>query len=262
MFVIFYFPLFAGEIPTSLFSLPVLHVLSLGGNQLSGHIKEFDVASSCLVSVHLNMNELTGKIPHSFFEVTSLEYLHLSSNNLVGLVDLTSSWKLGRLRSLKLSNNKLSVMGAEGNNSSSAYPSGLQTLWLARCNMTEFPNFLTRPNNPIDLDLSCNKLSGNIPNWIWGQSLSSLNLSHNMFTGMMLISSILPNLNTLDLSANRLQGQIPMPNSSIYLDYSHNNFSSVLPNFTSYLFYTSYLSMSNNSISGHIAESICNSEKL
>lgn len=51
-----------------------------------------------------------------------------------------------------------------------------------------------------------------------------------------------------------------MPSSSAkVLDYASNNFSSVSPNFTLYLSYTSYLSMSKNSISGHIPISICNS---
>jgi len=90
-----------------------------------------------------------------------------------------------------------------------------------------------------------------------------LNLSHNMFTNIQPTSGVLPFnnlLDTLDLSFNSLQGRIPMPKSSaIYLDYSNNRFSSVLPNFTSYLRYTSYLSMSKNLLNGHISYSICNS---
>jgi Leucine-rich repeat (LRR) protein len=51
-----------------------------------------------------------------------------------------------------------------------------------------------------------------------------------------------------------------MPDASaVLLEYSNNRFSSFLPNLTSYLSYTSYLSMSKNNITGHIPVSICNS---
>nr|XP_051220980.1 receptor like protein 26-like [Lolium perenne] len=45
----------------------------------------------------------------------------------------------------------------------------------------------------------------------------------------------------------------------MYLDYAHNSFTSVLPNFTLYLNITLYLSMSNNSINGNILHPICKS---
>lgn len=97
----------------------------------------------------------------------------------------------------------------------------------------------------------------------WNNGLFQLNLSHNMFTGMQLTPYVLPfgsTLEVLDLSSNSLQGQIPMPKlSAEYLDYSHNNFSSVLPNFTLYLNRTNYLRMSNNSIDGYLPNTVCDS---
>jgi Leucine-rich repeat (LRR) protein len=83
------------------------------------------------------------------------------------------------------------------------------------------------------------------------------------FTGMELTSYAIPfkrPLYTFDLSSNRLQGQIPMPSlSARFLDYSHNIFSSVLPNFTLYLSYTYYLSLSQINISSYLPNSICDS---
>jgi len=131
--------------------------------------------------------------------------------------------------------------------------------------MTQFPRSLTHKQISY-LDLSRNKINGAVPKHVWetwSSSLWYLNLSHNMFTNIQPTSGVLPFnnlLDTLDLSFNRLQGRIPMPKSSAtYLDYSNNRFSSVLPNFTSYLRYTSYLSMSKNLLNGHISYSICNS---
>jgi hypothetical protein len=135
------------------------------------------------------------------------------SNNFVGSVDLSSFWRLPKLTGLSLSNNKLSVMVGAENNSSSTHPSRLVVLSLACCHITKFPSILTHANNVRYLDLSGNNISGDIPNWIWekwSSSLTYLSLSHNMFTGMRLNSSVLHSstpLEFLDLSSNRLQGR-------------------------------------------------------
>ncbi|KAL6658851.1 hypothetical protein ACP70R_002891 [Stipagrostis hirtigluma subsp. patula] len=254
-----------GEIPSSVFTLPVLRDLDLSGNKLSGPIREFK-APLQLHSINLRDNELSGPIPKVFFHLTSLKYLDVSSNNFTGLVNLNSFWRLRDLDSLVLSNNKLCVIDGEGNSPLSTYLAKPTEIGLASCNITRFPRSLMLMKRISFLDLSYNKIDGDIPNWLWetcSGSLVSLDLSHNMFTGLQLTSDVLPlatDLDSLDLSFNRLQGQIPMSNSSAeFLDYSGNRFSSVPPNFTLYLRYTKKLNVSNNSINGHIPISICNS---
>ncbi|XP_044974542.1 receptor-like protein 7 [Hordeum vulgare subsp. vulgare] len=256
----------SGHIPAPLFALPKLSYLNLGQNQLSGPIGEFDAPSSCLQFVVLSRNLLAGQFPKSFFQLSELSGLEINLNNFVDSVDLSSFGRLRKLTALDLSHNKLSVTIDEGNNPLSTSLFGLDELGLACCNITKFPSFLTHVDRMVYLDLSCNKITGDIPNLIWerwSNSLLQLNLSHNMFTGMQHTSYILPfsdYLEVFDLSSNRLRGKLPIPNSSSeYLDYSHNFFSSVLPNFTLYLSHTNYLSMSNNSINGYIPETICDS---
>lgn len=141
-------------------------------------------------------------------------------------------------------------------------------LQLVSCNMTTIPKFLMQVNHLQILDLSSNKIHGTIPKWIcerWDDSLTRLNLSYNMFTYMQLSSYVLPHsrLESLDLSFNRIQGQIPMPsmlttaNGHLQaLDYSNNRFSNVISNFTAYLSQTGYLKMSKNNINWHIPDSI------
>nr|XP_051220990.1 receptor like protein 22-like [Lolium perenne] len=256
---------FNGELPTFVFTIPTLQRLYLQSNQLSGSIQEFNATPSHLVSVDLSINELTGNIPKSFFQLTSLAYLDIGWNNLVGSVDLSSFWRLENLVHLGLSNISLSVMDMDGKdtNSPCTYLSRVTRLELASCNLTRFPNSVAHLNQMSYLDLSCNRISGEIPKWIWvtwSSSLTYLNLSHNMLSIMQLTSYVLPfsRLQTLDLSSNLLQGQIPMPSSqAILLDYSNNNFSSVLPNFTLYLGVE--FRISKNNISGHIPNSICDS---
>ncbi|TVU43436.1 hypothetical protein EJB05_09909, partial [Eragrostis curvula] len=259
----------SGEVPSSIFSLPVLRNLDLSCNNLSGPIREFDKVPSQLEFVDFSENELSGPIPKAFFQLTSVISLDLSSNNLIGLVDLVWFWRLRKIKYLYLSNNKLSVIETEGNSLLPSDWSGPEVLQLASCNITQFPRSLMHNKYISYLDLSCNKISGDIPKQLWetwSSHLSYLNLSHNMLTGMQLTSNVLPltSLESLDLSFNGFQGTIPMPNSSFayLMDYSNNNFSSVLPNFTFYLRDRGYLSMSNNTINEHIPYSICNSSTL
>lgn len=224
--------------------------------------------------VILSENQFSGQIPTSFFQLRSLAFLDLSSNDLKGLVQLNSFWRLRKLGFLDLSNNKLSVMDGEVSKSTLPLMPKLLTLGLASCSMTTIPSFLMHVQHISELDLSCNQIHGTIPKWIWetwDHSLRNLNFSHNIFTVMQLTSFVLPNsrLESLDLSFNGLQGQIPMPNllttvSELdqFLDYSNNRFSSVMLNFTLYLSQTVYLKMSKNNISGHLPHSICNSSNL
>lgn len=89
---------------------------------------------------------------------------------------------------------------------------GLIKLGLASCNITRFPRFLTWTDRIWFLDLSCNKISGDVPNWIWetgSNALEYLNISHNMLTGLQPTSGVLPftiSLMVLDLSFNKLSG--------------------------------------------------------
>ncbi|XP_037409362.1 receptor like protein 22-like [Triticum dicoccoides] len=258
-----------GELPASVFTIPTLQRLYIQSNQISGSIQDINATSSHLVSVDLRRNNLMGNIPVSFFQLTSLAYLDIGWNNLMGSVDLSLFWRLENLVHLGLSNNNLSVMDmdGEGNNPPCTYLPRVTRLELACCNLTRFPCLLAHLNQLSYLDLSCNRISGAIPKWIWptwDSSLTYLNLSHNMFSIMQLTSYVLPfnRLNALDLSSNQLQGQIPMPSPpAAILDYSNNNFSSVLPNFTLYLGLEfkilknniSILDLSFNNFSGRIA---------
>ncbi|CAL2241779.1 unnamed protein product [Prunus armeniaca] len=85
------------------------------------------------------------------------------------------------------------------------------------------------------IDLSCNKLSGEIPTEItYLVGLVPLNLSRNRLTGQ--IPSRIGNLqelDSLDLSRNQINGKIPISISWInrigYLDLSENNLSGKIP---------------------------------
>ncbi|KAF8397252.1 hypothetical protein HHK36_016162 [Tetracentron sinense] len=252
-----------GVIPPSLFSLTSLQKLQLAHNQLTGQLGEFfNVSSSLLDTLDLTGNKLQGPIPVSFFELRSLKILALSSNNFSGTVQLNMIQKLGNLSNLDLSYNRLSIT-SDGNSTSSSFPK-IDTLKLASCKLSVFPDFLKTQSQLSHLDLSDNQIHGLIPNWIWkigNLTLRHLNLSHNMLDD---VERPLPDFSSsqlavLDLHKNMLQGPILiLPPFATVLDYSSNNFSSTIPaNITEYLAFAIFFSLSSNKLTGQIPPLIC-----
>nr|TKW30731.1 hypothetical protein SEVIR_2G057200v2 [Setaria viridis] len=256
----------SGKIPKSLFALPVLQQLLLIGNQLVGSLEDIPAPlSSPLCSIDLSGNQLTGPIPKSLFQLTNLELLGLGSNKLTGTIELGSIWRLKNLTYLNLGNNMISLVEKEGDTIFS-YSLKIQTLYLASCNLTKFPEPLKYLDTIKYLDLSNNQIEGVIPSWVWEKPLVRLNLSHNMFTTLEKSPTVqMAHLAFLDLSPNRIQGSIPIPSTPsdlILLDYSNNNFSTIEPNFGRYLTNAIYINLSKNKLSGHVPLSFCSLNKL
>ncbi|XP_050368277.1 receptor-like protein 33 [Argentina anserina] len=252
-----------GSIPLSPFSIPLLQRLVLSGNNFSGQLLEFNnVSSYLLYELDLSSNNLEGSIPVSIFNIPKLQELRLSSNNLTGFpFDGLQNSK--NLSFLDLSHNSLLY---NHNGTDSSHPSLLQinTLMLASNKLKTFPSFLKYQSSLAYLDLSDNQIPGQIPNWIWGLPLNTLDLCCNKLVSLEapLLGSTYNVLN-IDLHLNQLQGQIPLFVSGNYLDYSKNNFSSSIPiDIGDFISSTAYLSLSSNNLEGGIPESICNASGL
>ncbi|ESR36606.1 hypothetical protein CICLE_v10029889mg, partial [Citrus x clementina] len=127
------------------------------------------------------------------------------------------------------------------------------------CNLFEFPNFLKQQKHLKALDLSSNKLHGNIPKWLLNpsmQNFSYLNLSKNSLTGFDQHPSVFPWSSgefTLDLSSNFLQGPIPAPPTKTrhYL-VSKNNLTGEIPSWICNLSSLYILDLSDNNLSGEL----------
>ncbi|KAL0370875.1 UNVERIFIED_CONTAM: Receptor-like protein 6 [Sesamum angustifolium] len=258
--------LLSGSIPQPLFSLPSLITLTLSKNQLSGRLYEFPTLQfSNIVELDLSSNRLEGQIPESFFTLERLDTLDLSHNFFNGKVQLEKFQRLQYLRFLGLSYNNLSVDTSITNTSLSTFPL-LFWLGLASCNLHKFPDLINHPKL-VDLDLSNNRITGEVPNWIWeigNGKLSYLNLFWNLLVGLQKPYHIPSSLNSLDVHSNLLHGELPpLPPHAEYIDYSHNNFEKSIPlNIGNPTIELVYLSLANNSLSGAIPTSFCNATQL
>ncbi|XLS82465.1 hypothetical protein HN51_048296 [Arachis hypogaea] len=109
-------------------------------------------------------------------------------------------------------------------------------------------------------------IQGTVSNWIWRlDSLDYLDITHNFLTNFEgPLQNRTHNLYSLYLQFNKLQEQIPgFLHYASFVDYSSNNFSSVIPaDIGHYMSDTIYLSLANNSFHGSIPHSLCNASNL
>ncbi|KAK8561614.1 hypothetical protein V6N13_149222 [Hibiscus sabdariffa] len=254
---------FSGIVPPTLFQIQSLKVMDLAENQFSGGFGEVKgELSSLLEAIDLSHNGLEGKFPMFVSEIQGLKFLSLSGNKFSGLIQLSAFQKLKNLGTLDLSYNNLSIDSSFTNLPLPPFPN-VHNLKLASCNLTKFPEFLK--NLSIGhLDLSNNRIHGQIPSWIWKTDLDYLNLSLNFLVELERPSHINPYMAVLDLHGNQFRGEIPFfPSHATYLDYSNNNFSSVIPpEIGDFLQFTVFFSLSGNNFHGSIPESICNNPSL
>ncbi|XP_047166273.1 receptor like protein 22-like [Vigna umbellata] len=259
--------LFDGNIPSSLFALPLVQSIQLSNNHFHGQLDEFsNISSSVLEILDLSSNDLVGPIPLSIFNLRSLNVLKLSLNKLNDTLKLDDIKTLENLTTLALSHNNLSVETNETDKGFVSSFHNMGSLELASCNLTQFPSFLRNQSKIVTLDLSSNHIRGSIPIWIWQlDSLIELNLSHNFLSSLEgSVQNTGSNLRLLDLHANQLQGKLQIfPVHAIYLDYSSNNFSFSIPSdVDTRLSSIIFLSLSKNNLSGSIPQFLCNSSQL
>ncbi|KAG6435778.1 hypothetical protein SASPL_100653 [Salvia splendens] len=255
-----------GSIPSSLFGLPSLQGLLLSNNTFNGQIEEFQIPNpSNLDTVDLSWNQLEGSIPESLFKLEGLSVLSLSSNLFNGTLNLEKFQRFPNLTRLELGYNNLSVDTSSSNSSSSQYPQ-LSRLNLASCNLYNFPD-LRNQSKLTFLDLSKNRIKGEVPSWLWNLgngSLIHLNISSNILEDLQKPFEIPPFLAVLDLHSNKLRGEFPLPPASAtYVDYSTNKFQQAFPvNISNFSLFTLFFSLANNNISGTIPEYLCNATYL
>ncbi|XP_022721743.1 receptor-like protein 12 [Durio zibethinus] len=212
---------------------------------------EFIKTQGKLASLDLSNNQIHGFVPNWLWKTTLLR-LDLSFN----AIDFSKEFPFG--------------------DANSSFPM-LSYLGLRFCNLSMFPEFLKSQTSLKNLDLSNNKISGVVPNWVWKKSLRYLDLSNNSLSSLdqfslnqSLTSSQrslsrpicnLSQLVTFNASFNKLSGPIPSCLGNISslssLDLQKNNFSGSLPDFAkaTQLY---WLQLNDNKLEGKLPRSLAN----
>lgn len=189
---------FSGQIPPSLAEIRGLRTLDLSYNQLNGEIPRSLGSLISLSNVILCHNHLSGSIPQFFSQ--SLSHFDVKHNNMSGVI------------------------------SPSALPPSVQFLSLSSNRFSgSVDRLLTRLNQLSYLDLSMNQFTGGIPGSLFTFPISNLQLQRNFFTGHIRPLDQVT-ISTVDLSYNRLSGQIsPMLSTVQNLYLNNNKFSGQVP---------------------------------
>ncbi|KAH6758092.1 hypothetical protein C2S52_023014 [Perilla frutescens var. hirtella] len=244
----------SGELPDCWERWPSLRYLNLGDNNMSGSIPHSIGYLGLLQSLNLNNNEFSGQIPFSLHNCTALLKIDLANNDLDGSIPGGIGTSLIHLSILILRSNKLS-----GNISSEI------------CSL----------NSLQILDLSSNKFSGMIPRCIynftamtskrslvdwnpfeyayeWGTFMDSASVATK--GGLLEYNRILPLVTNIDLSRNNLSGDIPKELTRLIelrsLNLSGNQLTGVIPDNIGDMKQLECLDLSMNSLSGKIPNSL------
>nr|XP_011470949.1 PREDICTED: probable LRR receptor-like serine/threonine-protein kinase RFK1 isoform X1 [Fragaria vesca subsp. vesca] len=213
----------SGEIPVELGNITTLTYLTLEANQFSGVVPPELGSLINLGSLRLSSNYLTGNIPNTFAGLRNLTDFRINDNNFNGTIpDFIQNWK-------QLSRLEIHGSGLRGPIPSNiSLLSNLVELRISDINGTEqdFP-MLKNMTGLIKLILRNCNISGKIPPYMWTlQNLTMLDVSFNKLIGEIPTTISIERLKFLFLTGNSLSGSIPdlifKDGSSV--DLSYNNF--------------------------------------
>ncbi|XP_057792809.1 receptor-like protein EIX2 [Salvia miltiorrhiza] len=256
---------FSGEIPRSFGSLLEFSALQLRGNNLSGELPSALRLCQKLQLVDVGGNKLRGEIPNWIGELYNMEILNLRGNKFHGSIP-SQICKLTDIRILDLSRNNLSGKIPDCFNNFTA---------LAQMNTTQFDPYYRigfysmfqysdhLPNKKIRPVYEYSSVQWKGQELEYRKNLKLLkliDLSSNRLTGNIpkSFSSMLA-LISMNLSRNSLTGNIIGDIGEVEmlecLDLSHNQFSGELPASLAQLQYLAVLDLSNNDLFGKIPTS-------
>ena len=286
-----------GSLPSNLGDLDKLTTLDLYDNDITGPIPISIQDMDSLKFLQLTFNNLTGGIPPEIGGATNLEIIRLGDNTNLGKDDLPLPIEIGNLSKLRdltcfacgfsdtipsewstLTN--LTTLNFQSNDLEGPIPS-----WLPNNPNLAFLNLLgnelegTIPlnlamlTNLKELNLSGNNLSGTIPNIfgnlsrlrILGLGGKSFQFAPSKLTGTIPDISSLDSLEELNLSWNKLTGNVPVALSSftflkkVFL--GRNELSETIPELGSYAALEEY-DLSNNQLIGNIPPGLADATNL
>ncbi|KAH9779232.1 Receptor-like protein 1 [Citrus sinensis] len=249
-----------GTLPSCL-SLGSIEQVHLSKNKIEGQLESIIHYYPYLVTLDLSYNRLHGSIPNWIDRLPQLSYLLLANNYIEGEIPVQLC-QLKEVRLIDLSHNNLSghIPPCLVNTAlSEGYYDAVAPTWdhASAPALSYFPpngspmgkeetvQFTTKNmsyyyrgrilTSMSGIDLSCNKLTGEIPTQIgYLTRIRALNLSHNNLTGTIPTTfSNLKQIESLDLSYNLLRGKIPpqliVLNTLAVFRVAYNNLSGKIP---------------------------------
>ncbi|KAJ6315084.1 hypothetical protein OIU78_018550 [Salix suchowensis] len=206
-----------GPIPSYLGNITTLRYLNIQNNMFSGTVPPELGNLINMENITLSANNLTGELPLALANLTKLKQIRLSSNNFIGRIpDFIQSWKqldkleiqaggfsgpipsnislltwynrtTSHIYMWLISSRRISNLLGDGSEFPNIEPmEGMTYLMLSNCNLSgSFPGYLTTMARLKVLDLSFNRLKGDLPtNYDSLVSLEKIefDLSYNNFT--------------------------------------------------------------------------------
>ncbi|XP_017232027.1 probable LRR receptor-like serine/threonine-protein kinase RFK1 [Daucus carota subsp. sativus] len=215
----------SGTIPGYLGSITTLTYIDLESNQFCGTVPPELGNLVNLRSLMFSSNLLTGPLPSTLARLINLTDFRISDNNFTGKIpEFIQNWK--QLKRLDI--------GASGMRG--PIPSGISSLdQLTSLTITDiagptqpFPNLTRSAGNLELLQLRNCNISGEIPTYIWKMALlEKLDLSFNKLIGQISNDITGVKFKFVFLTGNMLNGDVPNSIFSIEgasVDLSYNNF--------------------------------------
>jgi len=200
---------FTGTLPDTLCDIDDLLYLYVYGNMLTGTLPTSWDNCARLRSLSISNNMISGTFPAGLTTVSTLEYLEMAYNMMTGTIPAAIT-SLNNLIELLLSGNNFvgSIPSDIG------YLRSINTLFLDSNRLTgPIPSSIGELTSLFNLALYDNRLSGTLPRSISSMaSIVSINLLNNELYGTLkgvFNATSQPSLSTIQLSHNQFTGEIP-----------------------------------------------------
>ncbi|KAL5211976.1 hypothetical protein ABZP36_022823 [Zizania latifolia] len=223
----------SGTIPKELGRMPLLKSINLEGNQLVGPIPSELGNIISLERFFISANNITGELPSTFSRLRNMTDFRIDGTSISGKIpSFIKNWQRvnridmqGTLMSgpippeISLLKNLTELRVTDLSGPSMEFPTlkyaqHLTEVVLRNCSIHgEIPNYLGQMRYIIVLDLSFNKLTGQIPETFIGLgALQYLYLTDNMLTGDLpgwMLKNKASNKVNMDVSYNNFTGNPP-----------------------------------------------------